>query len=114
MVVPFTHASSFNELTSAEHAEILALVSRMVDGLTSVMRPDGFNVGVNLGRSAGAGIEHHLHVHVVPRWNGDTNFMPTLAETKVVSEDLKKTYAKLKRAIRSNGRSKTLRRKKTR
>jgi ATP adenylyltransferase len=101
MVVPYRHTSSLKELTRKEHAEIMATTSMMIEALTSVMNPHGFNLGANLGRAAGAGIDQHIHFHVVPRWNGDTNFMPTLGDTKLVSEDLRKSYKKLRAAIGS-------------
>lgn len=100
MVVPYRHTSNLGDLSSKENAEILAMTAKMIAALEKAMGPQGYNIGANLGRAAGAGIDQHLHFHLVPRWNGDTNFMPTLADTKVVSEDLKKTYAKLKRALK--------------
>ena len=88
MVVPRTHAASLAALPGPEFAALFAMVNRAVEVLKGVYRPDGFNIGMNLGRIAGAGIDQHLHVHVVPRWSGDTNFMPVIGETKVVSEHL--------------------------
>ena len=89
------HVGTLADARLAELTEAMALVQRAIGALTAEYRPDGYNVGVNQGRVAGAGIEDHLHIHVVPRWNGDTNFMPVLAETKVLPETLEQTYDRL-------------------
>ena len=86
-------------LSDDEHKELGNLIQLSISVLTETMQPQGFNIGMNLGRVAGAGIEDHLHYHIVPRWNGDTNFMPILGETKVVSEALNKSYDRLKTVI---------------
>jgi len=86
-------------LTTKQAAELMAAVQDAVRLLRRVFQPEGFNVGVNIGKVAGAGIPGHVHVHVVPRWNGDTNFMPVLAETKVVNEHLERTWEKLAAAF---------------
>lgn len=99
MVIPNRQISDLVKLTSAEHQEIGELLSLSVKLLKQVFKPEGFNVGLNLGQAAGAGILNHLHYHVVPRWNGDTNFMPIFAETKVLPEHLEATYKKLKQAF---------------
>jgi len=96
MVAPNVHKSHFDKLSDDEILEIIRLVERSTRTLEEVMRPEGFNVGINLGRIAGAGIEGHLHLHIVPRWQGDTNFMPIIGKAKVVSEALNATYAHLK------------------
>ncbi len=96
MVVPCRHVGRLEELTDSESEENFRLVRRSTTVLEKAFQPQGFNVGMNLGKAAGAGIDEHLHVHVVPRWNGDTNFMPLIAETKVVSESLSAVYRKLK------------------
>ena len=88
MVVPYKQAADLNGLTDDELAALWKLTRRCVNALTRLMKPDGFNIGINLGRVAGAGIIGHLHVHVVPRWTGDTNFMPVLADTRVVPQAL--------------------------
>lgn len=88
MVIPRTHAASLHAIPGAEFLALFSMVRRATAVLQEVYRPEGFNIGMNLGRTAGAGIDQHLHVHVVPRWNGDTNFMPVLGETKVISEHL--------------------------
>ncbi len=98
MVVPYVHVGSLGELDPTTHAELLALVQRSIDALTRAMNPDGFNVGLNLGRAAGAGIADHLHIHVVPRWIGDSNFIPVLADTRLIPEDLPTTWDKLRAA----------------
>lgn len=100
MVVPYRHSGNILDLDTEENAELLQLIQMGVKALEQVMQPHGFNIGMNLGRVAGAGVEDHVHFHVVPRWNGDTNFMPIIGETKVVSEALEKSYRKLSKAIR--------------
>jgi ATP adenylyltransferase len=99
MIAPYAHTADFAALAPEIGAEILALTQRVIGALSAEYEPDGFNVGMNLGRVAGAGIPDHLHVHVVPRWNGDTNFMPITAQTKVMPETLAQTYARLQRAL---------------
>src|SRR5487761_1006586 len=89
MVVPYKEAPDLNGLTDEEHADLWKLVRRCTNALTAVMKPDGFNVGINLGKVAGAGIAEHLHIHIVPRWTGDTNFMPVIANTGVLPDALK-------------------------
>jgi ATP adenylyltransferase len=96
MVVPYKEAADLNGLTDEEVADLWKLVRRCLNALTAVMKPDGFNVGINLGKVAGAGILEHLHIHVVPRWNGDTNFMPVIAGTGVVPDALQDVAAKLR------------------
>jgi ATP adenylyltransferase len=100
MVVPYRQVADFQDLTLVELAEMMQAVQRAIGALNQIMRPDGYNVGSNLGRVAGAGIENHVHFHVVPRWNGDTNFMPVLGDTKVVSEAMRRTYQKLRKSFK--------------
>ncbi len=95
MVAPFRHAGDFEELHDDELADIDALLKRSLRALREEMEPQGFNIGMNLGRVAGAGIPDHVHWHVVPRWNGDTNFMPVVGQTRVLPELLEETYRKL-------------------
>ena len=99
MVVPYRHAAALADLTDEESQEVMSLLKRMTVALQSVSGPDGFNIGSNIGRTAGAGIDQHVHFHIVPRWNGDTNFMPILADTKVISEDMAATLLKLRKAL---------------
>ena len=96
MVVPYKETSGLEELTRDELADLMELVRRCQAALQTVMKPNGFNVGINIGQAGGAGIAEHLHVHIVPRWNGDTNFMPVLAGTSVVPEALTDLAAKLR------------------
>jgi len=96
MIAPYRHLARLEDLTGEELTEHFVIVKKSVKLLTEVMKPMGFNIGLNIGRAAGAGIEEHIHTHVVPRWQGDTNFMPVLSDTKVVPEALKATYHKLK------------------
>ncbi len=95
MVVPYRHTSEFKSLTAEENQEIMERMRAAYDALKETLHPEGFNMGLNLGRAAGAGIHEHIHFHIVPRWNGDTNFMPTLGEVKVISQDLIETKKKL-------------------
>jgi len=99
MVVPYRHTSSLSGWSDEERLEFLELADLGVELLKRVMRPDGFNLGINMGLVAGAGVAAHIHFHIVPRWNGDTNFMPVLSDTRVISEHLEATYFKLKRAL---------------
>jgi ATP adenylyltransferase len=96
MVAPTRHVGEIEQLTADELLDTSRLVQRAVTALREEMNPDGFNLGANLGRVAGAGIPGHLHWHVVPRWNGDTNFMPVVGETRVLPESLEDTYRKLR------------------
>ncbi|MFH1196504.1 MAG: HIT domain-containing protein [bacterium] len=95
LIVPFRHLSNFYELTDEENLEVMKLLGRSMEVLDKTMRPHGYNMGANLGKSAGAGIDAHIHFHIVPRWNGDTNFMPAIGEVKVISQDLLQTKHEL-------------------
>lgn len=97
LVVPRAHKAELAELSAEELLENMEVVRRVVVTLGELMRPDGFNVGVNLGRAAGAGVPGHLHWHVVPRWSGDTNFMPVLADVNVIVQSLDALYDMLRR-----------------
>lgn len=99
MIAPYRHLDSVENLKNDEAKEMMEILSRMITLLKRVLRPEGFNVGMNLGSVAGAGIVDHLHLHVVPRWKGDTSFMPLISNTKIISESLRKTYQKLKENI---------------
>src|SRR5262245_58879321 len=99
MTVPYKQTPDFNGLTDDEIIELMKLTRRCQNALTQVMKPDGFNIGVNLGRVAGAGIIEHLHIHIVPRWNGDTNFMPVLGSTTVLPEALADVAASIRTAL---------------
>ena len=98
MIVPFRHISDLLLLNENENKEIMQQLQAAVEALTKFLKPEGFNIGVNMGRVSGAGIDDHLHFHVVPRWNGDTNFMPVLGEVKVISQDLLITKKNLVKA----------------
>jgi ATP adenylyltransferase len=104
MVAPYRHIGDFARLSNPELLEIMKLAQLCQKAIQRTMRPEGFNLGFNLGRTAGAGIADHVHLHLVPRWNGDTNFMPVLGDTKVVSEALEDTWRKLKKALGANRR----------
>jgi ATP adenylyltransferase len=103
MVVPNRHVATLGELDRAELVELMLLVQRAERALTDVYAPQGLNVGINIGKAAGAGMADHLHVHVVPRWAGDTNFMPVLADIKVVPEHLLETRERLRAAWPNSG-----------
>ena len=96
MVAPYRHLGDIADLTSDERCELMDLTIKAKTVLDSTLNPDGFNIGFNLGAAAGAGVKDHIHFHIVPRWNGDTNFMPVLAGIRVVPESLKDTLKILK------------------
>ena len=96
MVLPYHHVGSLEDLTPETQCEMMRMVSHFMKLMRTSMNPAGFNVGVNIGRAAGAGIDDHVHIHLVPRWQGDTNFMPVVARTRVIPEWLDDTYARLK------------------
>jgi len=98
MVVPFDHQPSLEQLRPQERAEMMELVAECLRVLRLEYRPEGFNIGVNIGEAAGAGILEHVHLHVVPRWTGDTNFMSALGETRVLPESLEESYQRLQTA----------------
>jgi ATP adenylyltransferase len=101
MVVPYDHVASLSELPGETLVEMIRLAQISERHLRAVYRPEGLNLGMNLGNSAGAGIAGHLHLHVLPRWTGDTNFMTVVAETRVLPEDLEATWTRLKAAFDS-------------
>jgi ATP adenylyltransferase len=99
MIVPYAHTADFSGLERDTAAEMMLLSQRVQAAIEDVYHPDGFNLGMNLGRSAGAGIADHLHMHLLPRWAGDTNFMTTVGETRLEPEELSVTYTKLRKAL---------------
>ncbi|MEM1947448.1 MAG: HIT domain-containing protein [Candidatus Caldarchaeum sp.] len=99
MVTPFRHIGSVEEMSDEEMLETMRLIRLAVKAISSVMKPDGFNIGANVGKSAGAGIEDHVHFHIVPRWRGDTNFMTIISDTRVLPETIDETYKRLVAAI---------------
>lgn len=96
MVVPYDHTDKLSELDNETILEMMKLAKKSEEILRKAMNPDGFNIGINMGTVAGAGIADHIHLHIVPRWNGDTNFMPVLGDVRVIPQALKKTYEHLK------------------
>jgi ATP adenylyltransferase len=96
MLMPFRHVGEYGELTTDELGEMMAMTGTAIAALQAESEPHGFNLGMNLGRVGGAGIADHIHLHLVPRWGGDTNFMPIIAQTKVLPELLDETYEKLR------------------
>ncbi len=105
LVAPRRHLPDLSGLSEKERCDLLLTVDKAIAALKDLMNPDGFNVGLNLGRVAGAGIEEHLHFHVVPRWSGDTNFMTVFAEVRSIPEHIKATHQKLKPYFADMGRS---------
>jgi ATP adenylyltransferase len=99
MVAPFAHIGRFQELPAETLAEMMELAQRAMNRLEQAYEPHGFNVGFNQGRVAGAGVEHHIHMHVVPRWAGDNNFMPVIADTKVMPQSIEQSYDALEGAF---------------
>jgi ATP adenylyltransferase len=101
MVVPFDHIATLEELDRATRAEMIELTSQCMVALKKIYRPQGFNVGANIGVAAGAGVPGHVHIHVVPRWGGDTNFMSVLGETRVLPEAIEVTYQRVREGFKS-------------
>ncbi len=101
MIAPYRHVADIEDLTEDEAVEIFKLLRESIKAVKKAFKPDGFNIGVNLGRAAGAGVEGHIHIHAVPRWLGDTNFMPVTANTKVMPISLEEAYERIKRIIQS-------------
>ena len=100
MIIPKRHLSKYDELEEDEMNEVMKISKIVMRALENIMKPQGFNFGANLGKAAGAGIDDHLHFHLLPRWNGDTNFMPALGEVKIISQDLIQTKKLLVEAIK--------------
>ena len=99
MIAPYQHVGSIEQLDAETLSDFMSLVQLALRAIEAAMKPDGFNMGINQGKVAGAGFADHVHLHVVPRWNGDTNFMPVLADVKVIPELLDTTYQKIKAAL---------------
>ncbi|MCB1059683.1 MAG: HIT domain-containing protein [Calditrichaeota bacterium] len=99
MIIPLRHTGDFGSLSAVEHAEMGNELEIARKALQECFTPHGFNIGMNIGRAAGAGIVDHLHYHIVPRWNGDSNFMSSVGETKVLSESLPESFARLKKSM---------------
>lgn len=95
LVIPYAHIRDLPELNQSNQQELISLLSQATNKLQTALGCDGLNIGINMGKAAGAGIPAHLHAHVLPRWNGDTNFLPALAQTKAISFDLSSLYTKL-------------------
>lgn len=98
MIVPYKHVSTLTELDQATRTELMEVTNQAMNVLKSIYRPQGFNVGMNIGEAAGAGITEHVHMHVVPRWLGDTNFMSSLGETRVLPETLEDSFRRISEA----------------
>jgi len=101
MAVPYKHTNNMSELNNDERLELMNLTTKCIE-ILDIMKPDGFNIGMNLGTAGGAGIDDHLHFHIVPRWNGDTNFMPLIGDVKIMPEYLQDTYKTLSEQIKNN------------
>jgi ATP adenylyltransferase len=99
MIIPFREVADYEALTLEEQIAMAQTTERCIRWLRAALHPEGFNIGMNLGRAAGAGLPRHLHMHVVPRWSADTNFMATVGDTKVIPEALRQTYRKLRAVI---------------
>jgi len=104
MLSPYRHVSDLNKLNKEEILDLLDNLKELKYTLEGILKPQGFNIGLNLGKVAGAGFPGHLHLHVVPRWNGDTNFMPVISKTKVISESLSELYKKIKDVYKKRNR----------
>ncbi len=101
MIIPYSHKANLIDLSHEECIEMMFLAQICIEALQKVMKPHGFNLGMNIGTSAGAGIADHIHLHIVPRWEGDSNFMLVFGETKIISEDLSSTYRKIHPVIKN-------------
>ncbi len=101
MIIPYRHISDFTKLSKEETTEMMEQLKFMISVIKKTMNPEGFNSGINMGRPAGAGIADHLHMHLVPRWTGDTNFLPIFDDTRVISEHIFATYDKLLNGIKN-------------
>ncbi|MEA2102055.1 MAG: HIT domain-containing protein [Thermodesulfobacteriota bacterium] len=99
MVLPYRHTGDITTLSAEENMEMTSMVQSVIEAIRQTMNPDGFNVGCNMGSASGAGIEDHIHIHIVPRWNGDVNFMPVLSDVHMISEHIDKTKDKIKKAL---------------
>lgn len=102
MVAPLAHVANIEELDAETGNEIFQLITHSTTTLKMVYQPEGFNIGANLGQAAGAGIPGHLHFHIVPRWNGDTNYMSTIGEIRVIPEDIEVTYKRIKEQLQNS------------
>ena len=100
MTVPYKHTNNFSDLTQDERLDLMNLTAKCLD-ILQVIKPEGFNIGMNLGRTGGAGIDDHLHFHIVPRWSGDNNFMPVIGDVRVMPEYLEETYETLSKHLKS-------------
>jgi ATP adenylyltransferase len=96
LVAPFRHVPDLSHLSDEENLDLIRKVQKSIEILKELMNPDGFNVGLNLGRVAGAGMEEHMHFHIVPRWNGDTNFMTVFSDVRVIPQHIQETYTQLR------------------
>lgn len=105
MIVPYQHSADLNALGSETQLELMQLIARATQWLTTSSKPDGFNIGMNLGKAGGAGVTEHLHFHVVPRWVGDTNYMSIVGGTRVIAEWLDDTWQRLRQVIEAEERS---------
>jgi len=99
LIAPYRHIANFEELNDSEVYDLHKLLVKMICVFKKAIKPQGFNIGVNLGKVSGAGIEDHLHMHLVPRWMGDTNFMPVISDTKIISQSLEDLYIKIKKYL---------------
>lgn len=99
MVAPYRHVPDFEGLEESELGEMMGLVKKSTQILKKALHPEGFNIGINLGKVAGAGVEGHIHIHIVPRWEGDSSFISTVGDTKIIPESLEETYKKLLSAL---------------
>lgn len=102
MVIPFQHVASLEELAPATRAEMMELTSQCTTVLKNIYTPQGFNIGVNMGEAAGAGVPGHVHIHIVPRWRGDTNFMSAVGQTRVLPEALEVTFERVRNEFKKN------------